>query len=1048
MHGEAVVQRSRDVVRCACVDISAAGIALFSSYPARAKDRVRVQAVIGGATLTLDATIVRSRKSNGGHLWALRFKTLNDQTRAHLEAFVAQQLANAARVRQAELFKARMKQAGVPVVQPQVPPMAPAAPTYPGQSAPTVPATQPSASDPAPSSATQPAPSSQTQPTPVQAAPHDAMSGRRRPSGIDLPASDPLDIASFQAGAIPILGGGAGRSPEGNVFEVEPLAAFEPPTQQAEAKATGLPEVVEDSVSLSLPEAPPPMGLEPSGVLPPASPAPFDPHADGELDDSELSAVAPSFGAHASASEEAALLGSSMAFVPAEPDADQTRRLDPEQPPPEESAAAEAEPQAEPVSADEFAANAATFVEPSPDFDDDDDEVTKVSIKAPPRELESSDAATDVAAASTDASADLAAPEEFAAAEPAGAEAFEPVAAFAESEAADSDPAVDPTPPPEVPPVEDIGDVEELSASTGESESGEAELPATLEMVLPAAEAAAAAASEDAQASEASAEPLAAEPTQASADEEKKLSFEPAAAAFDVSGEPFVDERTVARSQEPTPLPEVGADEPAKRPFLGVSEPGLYDDLPAAVGPSPKQSRNFDRYASLDASSDDVEYLGDVQALSSDLTPTGAKQLYTDEALDDAHGEEPTAIRPVTGEGPAYQTGNRPNPAINQASRSGVPTEVESVAPTGPVTVGPEFTPAPQAEYEAGLDRGNHPTDIPSGALAAHEHPTEPGYNVVPQFESAVSGPPAFTEVASIPPAQTGNTMIASLESLGINPAHLNPNTPPPNVPTSFQNAPAVPDTGDAPADFSVVPSFGAPAASGAGFTIVASTDSMLADAAGVAMAPQPSEPAHQAQAPAVPAQPRSPGLEEFATSLYTPSPEALAPQAVARGSDDKTRPLSVELDQAFTTRRPGPGVPTTAPPTAGVSEVELTAMRVKPADPPAEGAGFELNPRAQAEPAPTTGRSLVEDALAKLKAKTEQKRQARGPSEEAATAKLKTIGKPKGKGKGKSGAQPSSSRRKRRAVPNNAEMNAAAMADPQVYELYKQALTDIDSSR
>lgn len=1052
MHGEAVVQRSRDVVRCACVDVSAAGIALFSTLPARARDRVRIQTVIGGATLTLDAAIVRSKKSNGGHLWALRFGALNAQTRAHIEAFVAQQLANAARVRQAELFKARMKQAGVPVVQPQVPPMAavPSSPVYPGQAGvPDVRAAQPSATQPAPSASTQPASSPATQPSPAQPAAHEAMKGKRRPSGIDLPApSDPLDVASFQAGAVPVMGG--------NVLDIEPLAAFDPSAGQSSAPAAGLPEVVEDSVSLSLPEAPPPMGLEPSSVMPPSTPAPFDPHSDAELDDSELSAVAPSFGAHASASEESALLGNSMAFVPSvpveEPDDGQTRRLDPEVPPADdvEDVAAAASQAETPASAEEFAANAATFVEPTPGFAEDDDEVTRVSIKAPPPLADSSpepepdpEPAIDVTAVQP---ATLPQSESVPEAAPADQGlAFEPgVASFAEPVSFDSDAAFTSQAPPHEAEADSqaSADIEDLAAALSNPDVSAAEsdpqqpqqdetqeLPATLEMVLPAAKAAVANA--DVTEDEAGSAPEV---------------FEPAP-TFDVSGEPFVDERTVARPQLPAAeLPEVGSDEPAGRPFLGVSEPGLYDDLPAAVGVSPKQrSAGFDRYATLKNPVDDAAYLGDVQAVNSDLTPTGAKQWSTDEVLpsESDRAEAPTEIRP-----PGHGSGDYA--AAQGSPTAGIPTQMERVAPTGPVEVDSEFTPAPQPESEAyasaNLDRGNHPTDVPGPHPSAHEQPTEPGYNVIPQFESAGGGPPAFTEVASIPPAQTGNTMIASLESLGITPAHMRPNAPSTNVPTAFPTAPVVPDTGDAPADFSVVPSFGAPPSSGAGFTIVASTDSMLVDGAGVAMAPPPAASPHEPQAPAVAAQPRSPGLEEFATSLYTPSPAELSALPAA-GSNDETRPLSIDLaagmDEAFTSTHRAPGVP------VGVSEVELTAMRVKPADAPVEGAGFELNPRADAKPAPAANLSVVEQALAQLKAKTEKKRAARtvGPSEDAATAKLKTVGKAKGKSKG-TDTKPATNRRKRRSLPSNAEANAAAMADPRVYELYKQALTDIDSSR
>ena len=87
----------------------------------RVKERVRVHAQLAGFPLLTDAMVVRARQVQNGYLWGLRFLRLDRTTKANLEAFVRQQLANAARLRQAQLYAERMRGMGLPAVNPAAP---------------------------------------------------------------------------------------------------------------------------------------------------------------------------------------------------------------------------------------------------------------------------------------------------------------------------------------------------------------------------------------------------------------------------------------------------------------------------------------------------------------------------------------------------------------------------------------------------------------------------------------------------------------------------------------------------------------------------------------------------------------------------------------------------------------------------------------------------------------------------------------------------------------------------------------------------------------
>ena len=84
----------------------------------------------------------------------------------------------------------------------------------------------------------------------------------------------------------------------------------------------------------------------------------------------------------------------------------------------------------------------------------------------------------------------------------------------------------------------------------------------------------------------------------------------------------------------------------------------------------------------------------------------------------------------------------------------------------------------------------------------------------------------------------------------------------------------------------------------------------------------------------------------------------------------------------------------------------------------------------------PSTRRSLVEDALAQLKRKTDERRKARDTGSNPAVAP-EAVAKPKPNPKPKPKPKPKRSRRRK---PSKAEI-----ADPRIAELYQAALTDID---
>ncbi|MGH1348957.1 MAG: PilZ domain-containing protein [Nannocystales bacterium] len=121
-NGQAVIQTRRGEVRGVGLDLSADGMAVLAASPGKAKERVRVHMQLGEFPLLTDARVVRMTKRRDGYRWALRFDRMDERMRANLEAYVRQQLASAARVRQAQLYSQRLKGGALPTPPSATPP--------------------------------------------------------------------------------------------------------------------------------------------------------------------------------------------------------------------------------------------------------------------------------------------------------------------------------------------------------------------------------------------------------------------------------------------------------------------------------------------------------------------------------------------------------------------------------------------------------------------------------------------------------------------------------------------------------------------------------------------------------------------------------------------------------------------------------------------------------------------------------------------------------------------------------------------------------------
>jgi hypothetical protein len=95
-----------------CLDVSAGGMAVLAPVVAKPKESFTIQAQLWGFPLRTHGLVVRCRPMLGVWFWGLRFEKLDGATKATLDSYVQQQLAYAARVRQAELFAARLRPPG------------------------------------------------------------------------------------------------------------------------------------------------------------------------------------------------------------------------------------------------------------------------------------------------------------------------------------------------------------------------------------------------------------------------------------------------------------------------------------------------------------------------------------------------------------------------------------------------------------------------------------------------------------------------------------------------------------------------------------------------------------------------------------------------------------------------------------------------------------------------------------------------------------------------------------------------------------------------
>ncbi len=1196
-------------------------MAILANMSGKAKERVRVHAQLGAFPLLTEATVVRMSKTKQGYRWALRFDCLDDRMRANLETFVRQQLANAARVRQAQLYAARMKSGpipatGVPTPEPDFTSVAPSS-NSPISSArppaaqramvqsgppqhPLVPTPPPVGTNAGSSDATTDADDATPDEDSIgldveHATPEPGSATASRPViEIELPDMEPMSEVEQMAHAA------ADRSPnedpsyeafqaytpeendEASLLGEGPLAtaapADAPPVEApvAAAEPASVPEAtpaetltpgvyeIEEGEDLSLEdilaeiedgdEAAAPASamatLVGDGAPAPiaAVEVPLDPPRSGATLVADHVPVSPSLdvsGAplHEASGDDALLLDAADAPLTPAPGSLGTPVAPESEPGPPDEAPGFSMSPAPPEEAPGFSMSPAPPEEaPGFSMSPAPDEISTPPEEAPGFSMSPAPDEAPVLAGAPGLDQDE--PEDdapgFALVEaPSAPESVRPTMVPTEQPAASPQSA----PPPSVEdapsqPVEDARRTMHGHASTGtpspahdiggapfdplgsESDDG------SLGSVGPKE------AGPSGPAPEADAPRTPTPPPASPVYPDDVAPFDPYASnpAPQLSSSP-VEVGSAPRTIGELPPPVAGLYTPASNPSLredsgayqhasfepfdSPTEANLYEE-PSGVSFEERRDDPRQRLASLQVDDKSPHkladqhslYLGDIEGVTSNLTPTDAKLKMTDEVLDEPgsnvfDGEVPPQAEPAadTEEIPAYEDVEEyeevePDAYVSHHGTEhpvshDLPTSVDAGAvypaidsePTQPVDLVPaaELTPAPQELemddliYEDDADTAVARTPPP----AQQASPTSPGFNVVPDFDQAPQNDGPEPSAPHLMPAQTGNTIVASVEMLGLL-------RPPPN-----EEEPGAP--AQAPSDFSVLPTFGQQANSG--FTVVASFDeepgpadvgggTMVASAedveawknAGMAS----TEVAQPSPDPVVPEQE---GFDDERTSYFTPLPGAL-PSAPEEGND------------ATTVRPADPASMAVMPP--GLGDPELTAMRVGPSPaPPSDGAGLELNPggpapqHAQPGPAPRRAtrmdpggrpapspqpatrpaapptqqqmpqvrgsgplppamedgptspkqqaaapqpsasagrRSLVEDALAQLKKKTEAKRKQRGETTSEEPAKVE--------------AAPKSNAHERRRK----RLGPAEQADPKIAELYKAALTDVDS--
>lgn len=1212
--GNAVIQTRRGELRGVGLDLSADGMAVLAPVAGKAKEKVRIHAQLGDFPLLTDARIVRMTKRRDGYRWALRFEQMDQRMRANLEAYVRQQLANAARIRQAQLYAERLKGGGLPLPPNATPMPGPRLPT-PGPQPPAapMPASVPIDADPS-----QPLAEAELPHLPPGASPielDDAPAAEPEPQlrvlEIELPdmghAEGPaLDVASTSppsdsAVYIPyqvtdaedeaeLLGEGpltpapADNPPAISRAERTELDLQSPspaPASQPTSAKTLTPGVIEidDDEDLSLED----ILAEVGGDAVEEAPAP---QSDLELPPPrELSADSSGFG-------DVPVVDERMG------DEEETRRRDTVVP---GGAGVEEEPSAASPTSEEVFAKGGTLIAdgaprslPSGEVDrtvalegaPDDDVVAPIGGSTPTLLAGSGVALTpepemdiEIGGLPFGAEPDVESDEislDAVLVEPAkpDAPALEDAPAFEDAPVSEDGLAFDglpshvpsldsailrntaPTPPPgasgpsfaahpspffdepepesESSPPESFSvaqsdvstPVGDLPAELAEEEEPDPQPPAFLDEAPPAA----------AAPPKRTPPPSTPAPSLYADDAAPFDPYEPNPSPPEGSAQPRIGSAPRALGELPPPVS--GLYTPTSNPnireesgaYASASfepfseEEGLYGDRSDVTFEeqqgNPRQRLAFlqqdDRSTHSLAAQHDL-FLGDIEGVTSGLTPTAYKRGMTDEDLGLGEAEEPS-------------------PDESSFRDAGVPEAAEA-EPTRPVDVGPaEFTPAPHdtgpstgpsqaatsnftpepeeltmedVEFDEYYDDYEDYDEIeeiepePAVKVATEDaaqrgFATYPEFNVIPDYDQPLEE--NVPKRAGPAPAQSGRTVVTNLEELGL--------LPPPNEPI-VRTDPTI------PGDFAPIASFGGPQAPLAGFTVVAELDDLADGGPGTLSGSTMIASAEDVEAwkkAALAGKDASlskpvKGLDEQRTAAYTPPPgtlealdglgatsiseHALTAMRVGRGV-----PSSSGAGFQLNPRGPAPAQPSPAAPSATVGRMPLAKMRVERPHPsatvpapsrtgetiPAPSARVELpssrptlppgNPKepASAKPGPpprrsttldsggrpappprpagaqppqaaknveasaaappATRRSLVEDALAQLKRKTEEKR--KGKDRDTETKTTAEPAKP---------AKPAKRPRRRR-------LGAAELVDPAIAELYKAAMTDLDRSR
>lgn len=1069
--GQAVIQTRRGELRGVGLDLSADGMAVLTSVGGRAKELVRVHAQLGDFPLLTDARVVRMSKRRDGFRWALRFERMDQRMQANLEAFVRHHLANAARIRQAQLYAGRLKGGAMPpppVERPHGGHLPTAGPAH--LADPSVPLVDPDSPHPY-------EPNQLDLSGPV-------LSGSTAPGVLEIDLPDLPDMEIHSVGYAPEVSSAAppqepaayvpyqatdvdeeaellGEGPMTPAPIEESLAV---PTLETPPRRTDLPEraqtltpgviEIDDEEELSLEDIlsevdaqePPASDLQ---LPPPRGP---DPHASGLGDvvvlDQDLGD-----------DEDTRRRDSTVTPLPAEPEPAPAPTIRDADAP--EGAVDEARPAGTPapdIAGLPFDGGAEGGHE---QLSFDDSASVGPSPVLTPLPEDEGFAASGIPSLDAALVWTTRTPPPAPASTPAVGPTFpaHPSPFYEQADAADD--RADGAASSSVPTPFDEDEDEDADADADEVDPGaDPRSPALLEEDAEPDSSAPSLYPDDV----APFDPYAPNPESPPLDAQPRP--QPGSAPRSL-GElpPVVAGLYTPSSNAPLDDDPSGAYQtPSFEPFTSVEE-GLY----AASGATFEEQQGNPRQRLASLQSDDNSphaladqhdlFLGDIEGVTTGFSPAGVAQK--------AESEIPRA---------------EPESDLESALAANATTtvhgapEVVEAEPTRPVDTGPaEFTPAPRdpADEDAHATPGPFSLDASEPALRQRRLPTFPDFNVVPDFDQPLDDGDSYA--SGVFSAQSGKTVVAAFEDLGL--------TPPPD---DGPSTPASP-----PRDFAPVPRFGGTQAPSAGFTVVAPIDEWMDESAGgggtiVATAEDVEAWRMAAHVPQ-----RAKMLDDARTSAYTPPPESLPPaespslgtgihedaltaMRVGRGGPSGGGGAGFELNPrgpapsgASTVARvklakkqvPRPGATIPAPPeaaggtspapstrptlppstrtpgraaTPGRSPRRDTSLRTsgrppsppsdRPNDPPVrdrESLGAPPSP-------PPSKRSLVEDALAQLKQKTDEKRKQGSGTPCAADEKPAPVVTKK--------------RPKRR--------RRAETTDPALAELYKAAMTDLERSQ